>query len=83
MVRRAPNRRPSDAGAQKPPKILQEGGESFLEFGSLISVSKSILLPPFGGYLKSGKNAVLTHFLDNFQLFEFKNAVNYCSMFAF
>ena len=26
MVRSAPNRRPSDAGAQKPPKILQEGG---------------------------------------------------------
>ena len=30
MVRRAPNRRPSDAGPQKTPKILQEGGESFL-----------------------------------------------------
>ena len=41
------------------------------ESGSLISVSKSKRPPPpFGGYLKSEKSAVLTHLSDNFQLFE-------------
>ena len=33
-------------------------------------VSKSKRPPPFGGYLKSEKSAVLTHFSDDFQLFE-------------
>ena len=47
-------------------------GKAFwTESGSLISVSKSILPPPpFWGYLKSGKSAVLTHFSDDFSLFE-------------
>ena len=40
------------------------------ESGSLISVSKSKRPPPFGGYLKSEKSAVLTHFSDDFSLFE-------------
>ena len=31
MVRRAPSRRPSDAGPRKTPKILQEVGERFLD----------------------------------------------------
>ena len=47
-------------------------GKAFwLESGSLISVSKSKRPPPpFWGYLKSEKSAVLTHFSDDFQLFE-------------
>ena len=47
------------------------GRTFWTESGSLISVSKSILPPPpFWGYLKSGKSAVLTHFSDDFSILE-------------
>ena len=47
------------------------GRAFWLESGSLISVSKSKRPPPpFWGYLKSEKSAVLTPFSDDFSLFE-------------
>ena len=49
------------------------------ESGSLISVSKSKRPPPpFGRYLKSEKSAVLTHFSDDFQLFEMERFNVFC-----
>ena len=56
MVRRAPNRRPSDAGPRKTPKSFTLLGESFLDG---IRVAHKRLQeynpPPFRGYLKSEK----------------------------
>ena len=38
--------------------------------------------PPFGGYLKSEKSAILTHFSGNFQLFESK-LQHFCVLTSF
>ena len=59
------------------------GRAFWTESGSLISVSKSIFPPPpFGGYLKSGKSAVLTHFSDDFSLFE-SHKMLFCILTSF
>ena len=62
---------------RRPPKNTKNpsggwGRAFWPESGSLISVSKSKRPPPppFWGYLKSEKSAVLTHFSDDFSLFE-------------
>ena len=58
------------------------GRAFWTESGSLISVSKSKRPPPpFGGHLKSEKSAVLTHFSDDFSLFEVTKCCN--CIFAF
>ena len=68
----APNRRPSDAEPRKTPKILQEGGGEVLgrNPGRSSASPRALPTPPFWGYLKSEKSVVLTHFSDDFQLFE-------------
>ena len=85
MVRRAPNRRPSDAGAQKTPKILQEGGDSFV---ARIRVAHKRLqehspTPPVWRVPKIGKKCRFDTFFGQFSTFrKSQNAVNY-SIFAF
>ena len=71
-MRCAPSRRPADAGPRKTPKILQEGGGELFgrNPGRSSASSRAFPPPPFGGYLKSEKSAVLRHFSDDFQLFE-------------
>ena len=64
---------PPMPGAEKHQKSFRRVGESFLDG---IRVAHKRLQeqnpapPPFGGYLKSEKSAVLTHFSDDFSLFE-------------
>ena len=70
MVRRAPSRRPSDAGPRKTPKILQEGG------GELFGRNP-------GRVPKIGKKRRFDTFFGRFPAFRNgQNAVNY-SIFAF
>ena len=83
MVRRAPNRRPSDAGPRKTPKILQVG-ESFLD-GIRVAhkhLQEHSPTPPVWRVPKIGKKCRFDTFFGRFLVSRNEqNAVNY-SIFA-
>ena len=63
---------PPTPGPEKHQKSFRRVGESFLA-GIRVAhkrLQEQKAPPPFGGYLKSEKSAVLTHFSDDFSLFE-------------
>ena len=83
-MRRAPSRRPSDAGPRKTPKILQEGGgELFGRDPGRSSASPRAFPPPVLRVPKIGQKRRFDTFFGRFFAFrKSQNAVNY-SIFAF